>query len=109
MSFIWKKFPNAKPRKDGWYQCTLAFESDRTIFGETVYQTYVMDLYWYSDKGSFCDNRRQNVFDIYQVFSDETLSKKIDTDRLVDRTNNVVAWRRLHRPYKEPHKLYKEG
>ena len=83
---MWSKFPKKKPKKNGWYICLIEFKVD-----QETYQSYVMDLYWYSDKEKFMDNRRKNVFSEYLVYNYE--SEKIDRDHLCDRTASVVAWK----------------
>lgn len=106
---FWKKFPKYKPKKREWYQCTIEFGSD------TYVQHYVMDLFWddeyHNGEGRFIDNRRQNIFDSYHVYSLDPVIFKKDNDRLTtnhlcDRTAQVVAWRRLPKPYIT--KLYRE-
>ena len=101
---IWKKFDilNKKsyPKSDGWYLCTIAFDDG---FGHI--QSYVMDLYWYSNRCKFINNLRQNVFNTYEVIgwgysiTDEPVKKQLYTDNNCDRTNTVVAWRKLPKPY----------
>lgn len=91
---FWKKFPKKKPKKDGWYICTVEVPGQ---------QRYVMDLYWYSESQSFKDNRRRHVFDIYKVlgYDDETNdhTNHIFTDNLCDRTINVKAWKNTPKAY----------
>lgn len=94
---FWKRFDKHKPTKNGWYQCTISFE-----FGDSVHQTYVMDLYWDNSTQKFRDNRRQNVFDTYDVYGYKNGNKreKLFTSNLCDRTDTVVAWKNLPKPYK---------
>lgn len=85
---MWKKFAKKKPKKDGWYQCTVEVRRQ---------QRYVMDLYYYASSQRFVDNRRQNVFTEYTVIDWE--EKHLSTDLLCDRTDSVVAWRKMPRTY----------
>ena len=92
---MWHVFKKKKPKKEGWYQCTVEVPGQ---------QRYVMDLYWYNRLGGrFRDNRRQNVFDSYIVYgyNDETreLNLRLYTEPLCDRTEGVIAWRKLPRTY----------
>lgn len=89
---MWRRFPKKQPREKGWYQCTICYE-----FGENTHSTYVMDLFWNPDNQTFKDNRRQNVFDTYSVYG--CGDRKLATERIVDRTNEVVAWRKLPKPF----------
>lgn len=102
---FWKKFKQEnkkyQPKKDGWYLCTICFD---TGFGH--YQSYVMDLYWYSNRQKFIDNRVQNVFNTYDVMgwgnsiTDSPVKKRLYHDSNCDKTEKVVAWRKLPKPYK---------
>lgn len=85
---FWKIFKNKKPTKNGWYQCTVEVPNQ---------QRYVMDLYWHNELQRFKDNRRQNVYDTYNVLNYK--NEKMYTERLCDRTENVVAWKKLPRTY----------
>lgn len=85
---MWKRFDKKKPRKNGWYTCTVEVPRQ---------QRYVMDLYWYNETQSFRDNRRQNVYDSYDVYNYQ--HEKMCSDRLCDRTSNVVAWRKRPKTY----------
>lgn len=91
---MWHKFPKNKPKKNGWYQCTVEVPGQ---------QRYVMDLYWYGKPEKFRDNRRQDVFNSYDVYgyNDETheCDKKLYTIPLCDRTESVVAWKKMPRTY----------
>jgi hypothetical protein len=91
---MWHKFPKTKPKKNGWYQCTVEVSNQ---------QRYVMDLFWYGDRQQFRDNRRQDVFDSYDVYgyNNETKlnDKKLYTINLCNRTDEVVAWRQQYKPY----------
>ena len=85
---FWNRFDKKKPKKDGWYICTVEVKNQ---------QRYVMDLYWYSDRQQFRDNRRQNVFDVYNVFNFE--NKELHSENLCNRTDGVIAWRKQPRTY----------
>lgn len=91
---FWKIFKKKQPKKDGWYQCTVEVPGQ---------QRYVMDLYWYGNVQRFRDNRRQTVFDYYHVFgyNDETgkNDKRMYTEDICDRTVDVIAWRKVPKPY----------
>ncbi len=101
---FWKRFPNKKPKKSGWYQCTISFQRLTTDDGKDVYQTYVMDLYYYKGTERFIDNRARNIFDSYEVYAyREGAYQKVRLNYWdspnCDRTKHVVAWRKLPKPY----------
>lgn len=90
----WREFPKEKPKKDGWYQCTVEVPNQ---------QRYVMDLYWYGEVQRFKDNRRQQIFSEYDVYGYNDVTheydKPLNTNSLCDRTDNVVAWKQMPNPY----------
>ena len=88
---FWKDFNKYKPKKDGWYLCSI------TLGDKKFNQSYVMCLYWYAEKQAFKDNVRQSVYDIYNVFSFD--GKRLYTGSLCDRTEDVTAWRKLPKYY----------
>lgn len=89
---FWKSFPKHKPKKDDWYLCSITFGDGKNK------QSYVMDLYWYSDRQKFIDNRRQLIFDMYQVRSFDGEILRTD-ESLCDRTAEVTGWRKLPKHY----------
>lgn len=93
---FWKLFSKKKPKKNGWYLCTVEVPGQ---------QRYIMDLYWYGELERFKDNRRQNVFDTHKVFTQnpftpgQYIEYRLYTEHLCDRTDNVIAWRKLPKTY----------
>ena len=85
---FWNNFKKKKPKKDGWYQCTVEVPG---------MQRYVMDLYWYGKQQKFKDNRRQYIFNTYDVYNYK--EEKMYTCNLCDRTENVIACRKLPKVY----------
>lgn len=112
---MWRVFAKKKPKKDGWYQCTVVIHRNHR---------YVMNLHWYAnpvcynqssdknstyakwDNGRFIDNIRQNVVDTYDV---RGINGKPLIDIGQDRTAEVIAWRPIAKPYmkklKNKHKV----
>lgn len=90
----WNKVIKKKPKKSGWYICTVEVPGQ---------QRYVMDLWYNNSTGRWLDNRRQQIFNDYEVYgyNDETgkNDKRLSTISLCDRTNSVVAWRKLPKTY----------
>lgn len=84
---MWHKFKNYKPKKDGWYICTVEVCQQ---------QRYVMLLYWYSDQNKFIDNNRQNIFDTYRVLN--YASEELKSCSLCDRTSGVIYWKKQMKP-----------
>ena len=75
-----------KPKKNGWYQCTVEVPGvDR----------YVVDLYWDAEVERFKDNSRQDVFNTYDVYAyNETTheyGKSINTDQYCDMATHIIA------------------
>jgi hypothetical protein len=85
----WKQFPKHKPYQKGWYCCTVEVKNQ---------QRYIMDLYWYPNikNGVFYDNIRLNVCETYTVLGCNGTRL---TDIGHDRTSDVVAFKKIHRPY----------
>lgn len=96
---IWRrfnKFPRMKPKEDGWYTCTVIHDA-----GESEPQKSVMDLYFDTWTSQWIDKRRQSVFDGYVAFMTgkaQLDGNRVYTDILCDRTNEVIAWKKLARP-----------
>lgn len=89
---IWRKYPNHKPKEDGWYQCTVQH-------GYGIDQPRVMDLYFEKDLGTYwwIDKRRQQVFDGYKVYKSSRApieDNRVWKDSLCER-DDVIAWRKL--------------
>lgn len=90
---FWRKYPLFKPKKEGWYQCTVQH-------GYGLYQPRVMDLYFYFKPdvgGIWVDSRRKEVFMGYKVYKpnrapieDNRVWEDSDCER-----NDVIAWRKL--------------
>jgi hypothetical protein len=83
----WNIFPKVKPTEQDWYQCTIEVPNQ---------QRYIMNLYWYPSTERFIDNIRKNVCETYDVIGYS--GKKLD-DIGQDRTNNVITWTKLPKPY----------
>lgn len=93
---FWKRFDKVKPKKSGWYLCTI----------DTGSQRYTMDLYWDAKHERFKDNRRLNVFQLYEVYgygyasdNPDPYLERMYKDNLCDRTDEVVAWRNCPKAY----------
>ena len=85
---FWKEFKKQKPSKSGWYQCTVEVPNQ---------QRYVMNLYWWNDKQKFINNSSQMVFDIYKVLN--IMDERMYTDSSCDRTEDVIAWKNIAKPF----------
>lgn len=98
---FWKKFPDKKPKKDGWYQCTIAFPFTKLPDGTDVYQTYVMDLHYCTETEQFIDNRERHVFHLYDVYGYGKGNQKVKLKSYEhgDKTEYVVAWKHMPKPY----------
>lgn len=97
---FWKPYPKNKPNKRGWYQCSILYKYDEENYG-----AYVMDLFWDEKSEKWKDNRRINVFQMYDVYGwgkdliDNPIKDRIYYDNLCERTD-VVAFKKLPNIYK---------
>ena len=89
----WQRFPEEKPKKDGWYLCTLETPGvDR----------HVEQLYWYGDIQQF---KNKQIVDIYlscDVYAYNRTTHEYDI-LLRDHTTDdkLIAWKRLPKPYRK--------
>lgn len=93
---FWRPYPLLKPKENGWYQCSIRY-------GDELDQEYVMDLYFYAGENVWKDNRVRRVFEAYKVYKHgrETMEhNRVYEDRLCDRTEQVVAWKKRPRVYR---------
>lgn len=84
---MWNNFSKRQPKEADWYMCTVEVKNQ---------QRYTMSLYWYPYTQKFIDAIRQNVCDVYSVMSC-TGERLRDIGQ--DRTEDVVAWRKIPKPY----------
>ena len=93
---MWKPYPKNKPKKRGWYICSIRY-------GEDPCQAYVMDLFWDEKMEQWKDNRRLDVYNTYKVYgyNNETRleDKRIYKDNVCFRTD-VIAFKKLPKIYK---------
>ena len=88
---MWKPFPKYKPKENGWYQCSIRY-------GDSPGQSYVMDLYWYSEKEFWRDNRVVHLMcELYDVYGD---NQKLIRGETVGVRNDVIAFKKLPKIYK---------
>lgn len=90
----WLSYPDNKPTKRGWYICYIKY-------GEEDAQEYIMDLYWDEKNKKWKDNRRLDVFSLYDVYGygEKQCRHKIYKDNLCIR-DDVIGFKRLPRKYK---------
>lgn len=67
------------------------------VLSENDDQRYVTVLYWNLSTECFIDNLRFDVFNKYKAYNG--FDKRIYIDSLCNKTNNVVAWKNLCKPY----------
>ena len=77
----WKKFIRKKPKKDGWYYCTL--DTGRSV-------RFTRVLYWNSKEDSFYLYLGSEV--------DYTFKPSSNSPHFVV-TTDVVAWAEIPKPY----------
>ena len=83
---MWIKFKDEKPKRKGWYLCNTKVSG---------YKGSIIKLYWYPHEQRFVDVTVKKILDNYVVVK----SGKRITDLGQDRTDYVVAWRLLPKPY----------
>lgn len=87
----WRKYPRHKPKEEGWYLCTLS-------------EGEVMDLCFLDHgDGVWLDKRRATVFEGYKVYKagrEPVEYNRVHDDGLCDRTEYVVAWKRLPKEWR---------
>lgn len=86
----WRPYPKYKPKKDGWYICSIKYNDDED-------SEYVMDLYYYSRLDEWRDNRRLDVYNSYEVRNYK--GEKMYRDNLCTR-KDVIAFKKLPKTYK---------
>lgn len=89
----WIPISEKTPEKEGWYQCTVSI---------TMTNNYVMDLYF--KDGLWLDNRRIDMYNIYEIHgyghsNKKHIMAKYEFDEF-DFTKNVIAWAPLPEPFK---------
>lgn len=87
----WRRYPKRKPRKDGWYLCTVQHEFGRGML-----------VLYYDGRDRWENRSRQNVFDGYQVYKVcrvPNAETRVWTDGLCE-PGNVVAWKKLPKGFR---------
>lgn len=87
---FWRPYPLLKPKKDGWYRCTVGSNSANVI-----------DLYFDTWSGVWEDRRRKQVFSGYKVYKpgrEPMEYNRVHTDSLCTRFD-VIAWKKIEKPY----------
>lgn len=88
----WRKFPKWKPKVEGYYLCT--------IYSDDIF--YATRLY-YKD-GKWTNNDRLAVFrgyNVYKVCRAPIEENHLYSDGLCDRTDDVVAWKKIPKEYRK--------
>ena len=89
----WIPVSDRLPYCNGWYQCSAKVSETQIL---------VLDLYF--EDGKWLDNRRINMFDLYDIYGyGKTCNKHLmtfDEFDVFDWTDNVLAWMALPEPYK---------
>lgn len=106
---FWRNFKKREPKKSGWYLCTIESKCDKDFYGRPIYSASVMRLWWDKDYNLWIDKSREEVFQEYRVFRDETLTEVMHTDDECNKTSDVVAWKKCPVPKKDPYKMYQEN
>lgn len=92
----WRKYSWFKPKKEGWYTCTVRIKEED---GKELRR--VIDLYYIPWMDRWFDDRRQSVFKGYVVYLSgrgQLEGNRVYDDRLCDLTKSVIAWKKLPKP-----------
>ncbi len=89
----WIPVSERLPKENGWYQCTV------------IPNNVPMTLELFFKNGKWLDNRRINMFDLYDIYGyGNTKEKhKLSYQDLISEfewTENVIAWMPLPEPYR---------
>lgn len=89
----WRDFEKEKPKKDGWYLCTL----------ETpVVDRHVEQLYWYGDIQQFKNKQIVDIYSSCDVYAYNRVTHEYDILLKDHRTDDkIVAWKKLPKPYRK--------
>lgn len=90
---FWRRYPRRKPKEDAYYLCTIGM-------GKT--DGYILKLFYNTRTDKWTDIRRQKVFDgyvVYKLCRAPIEENRVYTDGMCDRTDEVVAWKRLPKAY----------
>ena len=94
---FWRKYPKRKPKKNGYYLCTLTEISSPSM----------MMLYYKVREDKWIDISRQTVFDGYNVFKvcrAPIEENHVYFDGLCERGDEVIAWKQLSKEYRRKKK-----
>lgn len=94
LQVAWHIFKKKKPKTQGWYLCTVYSHYSDYKFGRQVIM-----LYYYPSRCRFINKLRQDVFATHRVNGIDNRWLRTDTE--CDRTEDVIAWRKLPRVYKK--------
>ena len=91
---FWRPFRWFKPKKDGEYLCVI----------DNPYELrYVVQLSYTEYLNKWENTGRSSVFEGYKVYKHGRATiedNRVYSDRLCDRTREVVAWKKLPKPCK---------
>ena len=90
---FWKRYPRRKPKGSGFYLCTIGIGEE---------EGYILKLFYSVKEDKWIDIRRQKVFDgyvVYKVCRAPIEENRVYKDGLCDRTDDVVAWKKLPKAY----------
>lgn len=89
---IWKPYPKKKPKENGYYLCTIAYDD----------HAYIAKLHYDVKTDVWTNRERQSVFDGYKVFKtcrEPITENRVFTDSLCKPGHVVIAFRRLPKTY----------
>lgn len=93
---FWRRYPRRKPKKEGWYSCTVRY------FDGEIENRKVMDLYYIPWANKWYDERRYSVFKGYTIYlpgRGQLEGNRVFDDRLCDLTDDVLSWKKLSKVF----------
>lgn len=89
----WRQLTIEKPKRDGWYQCTIELKDG---------ERRVEQLYWYGSVQQFKNKQVLDIYDSCDVYAYNRVTHEYDilvNDYVSD--EKVIAWKRLPKPYRK--------
>lgn len=98
----WRKYPNTKPRKSGWYICTVEIPNK---------ERYTMELYYEKISDNFIDKKGVKMAEIFfdkSIANSYKYQRDIFRQYVTNKTSLVKYWKKVSKPKLTGFKLIKE-
>lgn len=89
----WREFSKEKPKKDGWYQCTVGLSDS---------ERHIEQLYWYREIQQFKNKQISDIYSSCDVYAYNRVTHEYDIlVKDYEEDGVVIAWKKLPRVYKK--------